>query len=326
MEHPLRQYCSLCRSFPFGLRYRSPAMAFDTSGRTDSSERYCPLRPSAAPSSALRGQRWWTGGAGSTAFAGIVLAVVAAGVQAQGFSASVSPPRVELQAQPGQTVRQVLDIQQASVQPGRFRLYTNDWTYGADNAVSFANELAPGSCRPWVALERRELTVPGNGRHRFRLEVTVPADAPAGECRFAVMVEGLDTYTAQAGAISLPVTGRIGVIFYVAVGDAKAHLSVAAQRVPASVNAAPPLALEVRNSGNATGRLDGVISGTDAAGQRLDFAPANGPILPGQTRAIALTALAEPGKPAPTWRLPLTLRGTLEAGAQRLPVELTFAP
>lgn len=226
-------------------------------------------------------------------------------------------------------MRQVLDIQQASVQPGRFRIYTNDWTYGADNAVSFANELAPGSCRPWVALERRELTVPGNGRHRFRMEVTVPADAPAGECRFAVMVEGLDAYTAQAGAISLPVTGRIGVIFYVAVGEAKPQLSVAAQRVAAGANATPSLALEVRNSGNATGRLDGVISGTDAAGQRLNFAPANGPILPGETRAIALTPLAEPGKPPSTptaWRLPLTLRGTLEAGAQRLPVELTFAP
>jgi hypothetical protein len=244
-------------------------------------------------------------------------------VMAQGFSASVSPPRIELQAAPGQTLRQILDIQQAGAQPGRFRIYTNDWTYGLDNTVSFSPALAPGSCRPWVALERRELTVPGNARHRFRIEITVPADAPAGECRLAVMVEGLDSYRAEASGISLPVTGRIGVIIYVTVGDAKPQLNVMAQRA-AQANA--PLMLEVRNAGNATGRLEGVLRGTDATGQGLDFAPFNGPILPGETRSIALTALAEPGKPALTWRLPITLRGTLDAGTQRLPLELTFAP
>lgn len=145
------------------------------------------------------------------------------------------------------------------------------------------------------------------------------------------MVEGLDSYKAEAGAISLPVAGRIGVIFYLTIGDGKPQLSVAAQRpvnnnAQANSQAIAPLMLDVRNTGNATGRLDGVLSGTDAAGQRLDFAPANGPILPGETRAIALTPLVEAGKPTPTWRLPLTLRGALEVGTQRLPLELTFAP
>jgi hypothetical protein len=252
---------------------------------------------------------------------GALLMLSAGAVGAQGFSASVSPPRAELQTAPGRTVRQVLDIQQASPQPGRFRIYTNDWVYGSDNTVAFSNDLAPGSCRPWVALERRELTVPGNGRHRFRIEITVPADAPAGECRFAVMVEGMDSYQAQAGAVSLPVSGRIGVIFYVAVGDAAAKLSVAGHQVAANLPQ-----LKVHNSGNATSRLEGVLAATDANGQRLEFAPANGPILPGEKRNIALTPLSEAGQPAPTWRYPLTLRGTLDAGAQRLPLELTFSP
>ncbi len=240
---------------------------------------------------------------------------------AQGFSASVSPPRAELQAQPGQTVRQVLDIQQAGTQAGRFRIYTNDWTYGRDNAVSFSNELAPGSCRPWVALERREVTVPGNARQRFRIEITVPADAPAGECRFAVMVEGQDAYQAQAGALSLPVSGRIGVIFYVAVGSATPKLSLAAHRATANA-----LQLDVLNAGNATGRLEGVLTGGDAGGQRIEFAPANGPILPGETRTIVLAPLVEQGKPTPVWRYPLTVRGALEVGTQRLPLDLTFSP
>ena len=52
------------------------------------------------------------------------------------------------------------------------------------------------SCRPWVAIERREITVPGGGRYRFRFEVEPPADAPPRECRFALMIEG-DEQTAQ---------------------------------------------------------------------------------------------------------------------------------
>jgi len=30
--------------------------------------------------------------------------------------------------------------------------------------------------------------VPGGGTMRYRFEVNVPADAPAGECRFAIMI------------------------------------------------------------------------------------------------------------------------------------------
>src|SRR3546814_2484594 len=59
-----------------------------------------------------------------------------------------------------------------------------------DATVEFSDALAPGSCRPWVGLEAAEINLAPNAKRRYRFEVRVPTDAPAGECRFAIMIEG----------------------------------------------------------------------------------------------------------------------------------------
>lgn len=245
-------------------------------------------------------------------------------VQAQGFAAYISPPRFEVQAPPGQRLREVLEIQHVGQQKGGYRFYTNDWTFGPDNAVTFSDDLAPDSCRPWVAIERRELTLEPGARYRYRFEISPPAGTLPRECRFAIMVEGLDPARVQ-GAVSFPVGGRIGVIVYAAIGGAKPELSLSASRVD-TVQGQPTAILEVRNSGTAHGRLQGYVNGTDADGKTYEMAPADLPILPGETRRVALTPVAEDGKPAPRPRFPLTVKGALEWGTNRLPLDLTLAP
>ncbi len=268
---------------------------------------------------------WGQGSFGSLILlvGGLVSLALPMGAAAQGFSASVSPPRVELAAKAGQTVRQVLDINHAAPTAGRYRVYTNDWVYQKDGSVAFSEELSTGSCRPWVALERRDLTIAPRSRHRYRLEVTVPALHPNTECRFAVMIEGIDPVQVQQEGISMPVTGRIAVIVYVAVGDAAPNLTVASHAVASVAGSMQPV-LEVSNAGNATGRFDGVIEGVDAEGRKLELLPANTPILPGEKRSIALSQFAEDGKAVPPLRFPLKVKGSLEVGKQRLPIDLTF--
>lgn len=243
---------------------------------------------------------------------------------AQGFAAYISPPRFEIQTQPGQRLREVLEIQHVGQQKGGYRVYTNDWTFGPDNAVNFTDELAPDSCRPWVAIERRELTLESGARYRYRFEISPPADTPPRECRFAIMVEGLDPARVQ-GAVSFPVGGRIGVIVYASIGGARPDLALNGSRVEA-VQGQPTALLEVRNSGTAHGRLQGFVNGTDADGKTYEMAPADLPILPGETRRIALLPLVEEGKPAPQPRFPLKIKGSLEWGTNRLPLDLTLAP
>ncbi len=265
------------------------------------------------------------------------LALCASGAHA--FSALVSPPRVETQAKPGQTIRQIIEITHAASTPGKYKLYTNDWRLDSAGGVEFFDDLQPGSCRPWVALERRELSLGAQGKSRYRFEVTPPLDAPEGECRFVIMIEG-ETQDIQSQNINLPVAGRIGVIVYVAIGKAAPKLEVLGTSITktgtATLAALGNPVIEVRNSGNATGRLSGFLSGTDAAGKKLEFSPDGVPLLPGATRRVALVPsvpgsnatagnAAASGAAAVQVQYPVTIEGQLEWGSERVKFQQRFA-
>jgi hypothetical protein len=262
----------------------------------------------------------------------VALALCASGV-VHAFSALVSPPRIETQAKPGQTIRQIIEITHAANTPGKYKLYTNDWRLNSAGGVEFFEDLQSGSCRPWVALERREISLGAQGKSRYRFEVTPPADAPEGECRFVIMVEG-ETQDIQSQNINLPVAGRIGVIVYVAIGNAAPTLEVlgaSASQASTATQAVIYPAIEVRNSGAATGRLSGFLSGTDASGKKFDFSPEGSPILPGTVRRIVLVpntpggnAATDSAASAVRVQYPITIQGQLEWGRERVKFEQRF--
>jgi fimbrial chaperone protein len=241
---------------------------------------------------------------------------------AQGFAAQVSPPRFELATKPGKTVRSVIEVSNRSTTPGRYRIHTTDWTLSPDFAVDFQDELQSGSCRPWVAIERPEVVVPGNGLLRYRFEVSVPADAPAGECRFAVMIEGADPSIARSNGMDLPVTGRIGVIIYLKVGDAAPDLALFGPKV-ATLNGQRIPTLRIHNSGEAHGRVSGFLTGTDANGIPYDFTPSDFPILPHEEREVFLTP-STPADEHPTLAFPVRVKGTLEWGEKKTELDQIF--
>jgi hypothetical protein len=245
---------------------------------------------------------------------------------AQSFSAVVSPPRFEVAVQPGKTIRQVLEITQASNEKGAYRIYTNDWTIGADGNAVFADELVPNSCRPWVSLERRELTIAANAKMRFRFEITPPADAVPTECRFAIMIEGAEQVVKANGAMSFPVSGRVGVVVYAAVGDAAPKLEISPAGTHVSEGMIVPV-LNIKNTGNAHGRAMGFLKGTDRQGVKIDFSPEPLPILPGQTRAVMLIPQAE-GNAAIKLNYPINIQGAIEwsetLGAKKTDIDFRF--
>jgi hypothetical protein len=248
--------------------------------------------------------------------------VLAAPAHAQGFAALVSPPRFELAAKPGKTLRGVIEVSNRSSTPGRYLVHTADWTLAPDFGVSFQDALQPGSCRPWVAIERPEVVVPGGGTLRYRFEVAVPADAPAGECRFAVMIEGADPSIAVNQGLNLPVTGRIGVIVYVIIGDGAPDMEVLGPTV-ATLNGQQVPTLRVHNGGSAHGRVSGFLTGTDAKGNSYDFTPSDFPILPHEERQVFLTP-STPTNDHPTLTFPVTVKGTLEWGSHKTEFDQRF--
>ncbi len=240
------------------------------------------------------------------------------------FAAAVTPPRFEVNVEAGQVMRQVMEITHAIPGAGSYRVYTADWNMDSSGALTFYDTLQPGSCRPWVAIERRDITVTHGARLRYRFEIAPPADTSARECRFALMVESRPQEVKTGESASFPMNGRIGVIVYASVGGARAVLEPGALSVATFDGRRTPV-LMVHNSGNATARLAGIVKGVDSTGATLEFSPESVPILPGQTRRIALQPF-EPrarkpaagkgvdGATAGIIQWPLNLRGTLEYG------------
>jgi hypothetical protein len=248
--------------------------------------------------------------------------VLSATVQAQGFAALVSPPRFELATKPGSTLRSVIEVSNRSTAPGRYFIHTADWKLAPDLSVSFQDDLQPGSCRPWVAIERPEVVVPGGATLRYRFEVKPPADAAPGECRFAVMIEGADPSIASNKGLEMPVTGRIGVIVYVTIGSGAPDLELLAPKI-AALNGQNVPTLRVHNSGTAHGRMTGFLTGTDAKGISYDFTPSDFPILPYEEREVFLTPSTATDD-HPTLTFPVTVKGTLEWGDHKTELNQFF--
>lgn len=267
----------------------------------------------------------------AAAAAAVALGLMAATDGHAQFAAAVTPPRFEFSVEPGQVSRQVIEVTHAIPGSGSYRVYTTDWSMDASGALTFYDTLQPGSCRPWVAIERREITVVNGTRLRYRFEVAPPAGTSATECRFALMIESKPQEVKTGDTASFPMNGRIGVIVYASVGAARAVLEAGELSLGAFDGKPTPL-LTVHNRGNATGRLAGSIKGVDPSGRTIEFSPESVPILPGQTRRIALQPFEPPGRAGTAARAasavviqwPLTLRGTLEygpAGAGRIELD-----
>ena len=243
-----------------------------------------------------------------------LLLVTPSTTTAEGFSVLVAPPRYELKAKPGDVVREQLSINNPGNQPVTFLMRTADWDLTEDGAATFhPAALLPGSCRPWMRIERHEIRLPAQGKKRYRFEIHVPDDAPAGECRSALLVEAPpeDVVEAQAGSLNLPVKGRIAVIIYLTIGDAAPELQLK-DTLLAEYNGLLTPFVVVHNSGNAHGRTTGFVNAVDATGKRFEFEITPLPILPGQTRRVPLFQPVFDEQPPPPFTPPLQLTGTIE--------------
>lgn len=247
---------------------------------------------------------------------------------AEGFAATVSPPRYELRAQPGDIVREVVEISNTDTATANYNIRTADWDLTAYGDVTIhPPELQPGSCRGWTRIERHNIRMAPQSARKYRFEIHVPEDAPTGECRVALLVEGTGEETVMAGTseIRFPVQGRIAIIIYVAVGDARPDLDLLELGMDTVNSRQIPVAV-LENRGVAHGRPGGILEGVDAVGNRLEFTVSPSPIMPGQTRRIPIW-------PAETGRVsaadivpPLKLTGTIEWEGGKRKIEETVSP
>ena len=242
---------------------------------------------------------------------------------AEGFAVLVAPPRFELHASPGDTIRDHLEITNPGDIPVTFLMRTADWDMTEEGTATFyPPELQPGSCRPWVRIERHKISLPAQGKKRYRYQIKVPEDTPPGECRVALLIEAPpeDAVQTQAGSLTLPIRGRIAIVIYLTIGDAQPRLEIS-DMVLELYNEKPRPVILVANTGNAHGRTAGFVEAVDATGKRFDFEITPLPILPGQTRRIPLYQPTIDDRTPQDFAVPLEISGSLEWGSGKTKIE-----
>ena len=256
---------------------------------------------------------------------------------AEDFALAVSPPRFELSAKPGETVRAVAELNNRSDAATELNFATAEWELTPDGGVALNEALKPDSCSPWVAIERRRTTLQAKAQLRYRFEVTPPPDTAPMECRFAIVVSGAEERVSPTRDVSFPVRGQIALIVYVAVGEVKPALRIVKADV-VSLNGFQTPVLMVENTGTAHGRLSAYLNGTDASGTKREFAPSTLPILPGETRMISLNvdngsdAIESQVQPARDMdaakpiAFPLSISGTINDSVNSFKFEGVFEP
>ncbi|MFQ5757164.1 MAG: hypothetical protein ACE5H7_13890 [Acidiferrobacterales bacterium] len=248
---------------------------------------------------------------------GLLLAMPGAAVAAA-FDVSITPPRFEKRTKPGKIMRDRVRITNLDRDTGYYVFKTADWNLATDKGLTF-NEGAPseGSCRPWVRIERRKLTVPAGATKSYRFEVHVPPDTPVGECRFALLVSQDPSKVAPVimGQLSLPVVGRIAVIVYLAIGNARPKLAFRGLQLQERDGKKIPVII-LENLGNAHGRPFGGVTAIDVQKRKRELLVSEVPILVGQTRAIELYPVEWSAKGAAQTGFdltpPLHIRGTIQ--------------
>jgi hypothetical protein len=164
----------------------------------------------------------------------------------------------------------------------------------------------------------------------YRFEVHVPADAASGLCRFAIMIEPAEAFTAQLseGGLTLPIVGRYAVITYVTIGEAAAVIeNLGLNRTDSNGLDLP--AIVVRNTGNAHDRASGQVTAVDASGARYSLIPSSFPVLPGRTETLALMPETDASGQSPLSRehqleYPVQLRGRVEIAGQSIEIDATI--
>lgn len=257
-----------------------------------------------------------------------VIATAAGPAWAAPFEIAVSPSRFELSGKAKARIGQSLTIHNVGSQPTEVSVRTIDWTYSPEGQIGYHDELLPGSCRPWVLLERKTVKIAARSQTNFRFQVEIPPDAARSECRFMLAVEGVEpahkaVIDSGGASLSLPVSGRIAVAVYVGVEGAEPLLEMVQWGVKDIRGKRTPV-VTVVNKGDAHGRLEGALEAQDADGKKFEMIPEGTPVLAGQTRTLPLVVKPEEGKPPVEFRLPLKTRGTLEWEKGGFKVEAEF--
>ncbi|MCA1791578.1 MAG: hypothetical protein LC667_17530 [Thioalkalivibrio sp.] len=198
----------------------------------------------------------------------LVLALLV-GSPVEAADIGLTPPRLILSAQPGDTVTAVFSVLTSAATEQSVESATSDWFLGVDGELAFVPPgTTPHSAAGWLALESGTFALAPSSSREVRLEVTVPEDAEGTHHAmvfFTVVPPPTDT-----PGVGVTTTTRVGLTVYVTVtGTERSGSELVDLYQPDPTT----LAAVVVNTGNTVMRLGGAIELRNEAGDVVHRLP-----------------------------------------------------
>lgn len=183
---------------------------------------------------------------------------------AQANNIGISPPRLELSGEPGETITEIVTILGNESIDQQIQVRLGDWTLKPDGELVFLPaESLSESASAWITPELEEFALTGEANRQFRISITIPEDAStAGTFHSMVFFRVVPPPNENEG-LAVVTTTEIGVGIYVTVVGTEDNASELLDFYQGDDRS---LTLSIVNDGNTVMRLGGAVELRDEEG------------------------------------------------------------
>lgn len=205
---------------------------------------------------------------------------------------AVSPPTFELSANPGDTLRNSLRVDNVTDQPTAVSVDIRNFTaLGEEGGIDLSNEDGQFSLADWVKVTPESVTIPAKGFMTFDYTITVPANASPGGRFGSIIFKTAPKQVSNGSGVA--VGQEVGSLLLLKIaGDVNEKASIASFRARNAINEGGPVYFDVRtkNDGNVQLRPKGTVTITNIFGKKVASFPVEEEnVLPGAIRKSQAT-------------------------------------
>jgi hypothetical protein len=177
----------------------------------------------------------------------------------------LSPPRLELNAQPGETLSEIVTILTDTIEEQQIQVEVSDFTI---SPVGDVGTLPAGSLEDsaatWIQPEVTDFALAGGEGRDFRVSITVPNDPGLQGTYHAMVFFSVVPKPTDTSGIGVITTTRIGLTIYVTIGGTEDN---SAELVDFFQEDEKTVSFAVANLGNTVMRLAGRVELRDETGE-----------------------------------------------------------
>ncbi len=134
----------------------------------------------------------------------------------QAFQFSISPARIDLLVEPGQTAEGAIQIGGSFQEPVRIRAFVGDWSLRPNGDIIYQNPLRDRSLAGWISLYPVEFLLADGKPQTVRYRLKVPQDITGGYWGVIFFQTVLPETGQVKGTVGLRTVGRLATAIYAA--------------------------------------------------------------------------------------------------------------